>query len=214
MRMVSGLGEVEQRVLGALLEKEQATPEYYPLTVNALLAACNQKSNRQPVLQLTETQVIESLERLRRDTLVWRTEGPRSEKWSQSVSRRLELNPGEKAALTLLLLRGPQTPGELRSRSGRLHDFQQLSDVETALREMAVEERELVVQLERVPGQKEARWAHLLGGRIEGVEQPAPPPAATVAPSPDRLGDLERRVTELEARLLELSSRVETTDES
>ncbi len=147
MTQIRDLDTTEIRVLGALLEKEQATPEYYPLTVSALIAASNQKSNRSPVMALTETEIIEALEALRADVLVWRNDSARSERWSQSISRRLELDAEEKALLTLLLLRGPQTSGELRSRSSRLHEFDDLGRVEAALRRLAVEDRELVVRI-------------------------------------------------------------------
>src|SRR5436305_1397631 len=135
------LDAVEIRVLGALLEKEQTTPEAYPLTVIALLAACNQRTNREPVMQLTESQVVAALESLRQEVLVWRTEGARSERWQQSVSRRWGLDTaGKKALLTLLLLRGPQTVGELHARSERLHPFPSLAAAEAALRQLPAAE--------------------------------------------------------------------------
>lgn len=215
MRKIGDLGAVEQRILGALLEKEQATPDYYPLTVNALLAACNQKSNRQPVMELTETELVETLDAMRRDVLVWRTDGARSERWSQSISRRLELDPWEKAILTLLLLRGPQTPGELRARSGRLRNFDDIREVEEALRRMAVEERELVIELPRSPGQKETRWAHQLGERIEADDEPpvaSPGPGAQPRPIPradDRYARLEERIESLEETVTALRQELD-----
>ena len=127
MRTIRELDATEVRVLGALMEKEQTTPDYYPMTINAVIAACNQKSNREPVTELSETQVVEALDLLRKDVLAWRSDGARVERWSQSISRRLELSSASKAILTLLMLRGPQTPGQLRSRSGRLHSFSELS---------------------------------------------------------------------------------------
>lgn len=218
MRKISDLGPIEQRILGALLEKEQATPDYYPLTVNALIAACNQKSNRDPAMALTETEVVETLETMRRDVLVWRSDGARAERWSQSISRRLELDPWEKAILTLLLLRGPQTPGELRSRSGRLRAFDDLGQVEEALRRMAVEEREMVIELTRAPGQKETRWAHQLGARIEPDRAtPAPlpsresssPPIPTAQPG-DRYARLEERIDSLEESVTALRHELDS----
>ncbi len=116
-RIPRKLDFAEVRVLGSLLEKEQTNPETVPMTVNALIAACNQKTNREPVMQLTETEVVEALDRLRAEVLVWRTEGARTERWQQSVVRRWGLDRAGKALMTLLLLRGPQTPGELRTRS-------------------------------------------------------------------------------------------------
>src|SRR6202035_102365 len=165
------LDAVEIRVLGALLEKEQTTPEAYPLTMNALLAACNQKTNRDPVTSLTETEVDAAVERLRQEVLVWRVEGARVERWKQSVSRRWSLDSGAKALLTLLLLRGPQTAGELHSRSERLHAFASLAEVEEALRRLAAADEPLVREQPRRPGQKENRWIHLVGEIAERREE-------------------------------------------
>ena len=199
MRIIDDLDPTQVRVLGALLEKEQATPEYYPLTVNALLAACNQKSNRNPVTQLSETEVVGALDALALDTLVWRSDGARVERWKQSISRRLELDPEERAVLTLLMLRGPQTAGELRSRSARLHRFSGIGEVEAALERLTAEGRELVLELPRRPGQKENRWAQLLGGM--------PTPAET---GPDRVSNApERRSERPEAGLRERVARLE-----
>ena len=206
MKQIRDLDAVEIRVLGALLEKEQTTPDYYPLTVNTLIAACNQKSNRDPVTALTETEIVEALDDLRVDVLAWRTDGARAEKWSQSISRRLELDPGEKAALTLLMLRGPQTAGELRSRSGRLHAFDSVGEVEAALRRLADEDRGLVAELPRRPGQKENRWCHLLAGGVPEEAEPASPAHAAPAPAGPRRAELAERVEKLEttvARLVE-----------
>ena len=161
------LDPVEVRVLGALLEKQQTTPEAYPLTTNALIAACNQKTNREPVTDLTETQVTEALDRLREDVLVWRSESARSERWAQRLDRRWELEPGAKAVMTLLLLRGPQTAGELRTRSDRLHAFESVEQVEETLQRLATGIDALVRQLPRRSGQREARWTHLAGGEDE-----------------------------------------------
>jgi len=217
MRKISDVGELEQRILGALLEKEQATPDYYPLTVSAVVAACNQKSNRFPVMALTETEVVEALDEMRKQVLVWRSEGARTERWSQSVSRRLELDPEEKAILTLLLLRGPQTPGELRSRSGRLHAFDDIGQVEAALQRMIIEERELVVELARAPGQKENRWAHQLGELVDPGAATAARPQRAMTPLParrpsvsdDRVSRLEERVESLEEAVTALRSELD-----
>ena len=138
-RLARKLDAVEIRVLGSLLEKEQTTPEACPLTMNALLAACNQKTNREPVTQLSEDQIDGALERLRQEVLVWRTESARSERWQQSVVRRWGLDRAGKALLTLLFLRGAQTAAELRSRSERLHPFASTEEVEAALARLAAE---------------------------------------------------------------------------
>ena len=209
MKIIDDLDAIEIRVLGALLEKEQATPEYYPLTINALIAACNQKSNREPAMELSETEVVETLDTLAKDTLVWRSDGARVERWRQSISRRLELDPEEKAVLTLLMLRGPQTAGEMRSRSSRLHSYERLDEVVEALERLTADGRELVVELPRQPGQKENRWSHLLSG------PPAEPVAGVSgmsysgsAQSP-RPGSLAERVATLEARVEELVAEIE-----
>lgn len=212
-RIPRKLDPVEIRVLGTLLEKEQTTPEVCPLSVNALLAGCNQKTNREPVMDLTEGQVVDALERLRQDVLVWRSEGARTERWQQSVVRRWGLDRGGKALMTLLLLRGPQTAGELRTRSERLHPFAALEEVEEALRQMAAIDEPLVAELSRRPGQKETRWTHLAGDIPEPqpVELAEPPLAGMAAarsgPSlAQRVETLEETVRRLSADLEELKS--------
>lgn len=209
MRTIRELDATEVRVLGALMEKEQATPDYYPMTINALIAACNQKSNREPMTELSETQVVEALDRLRKDVLAWRSDGARVERWSQSISRRLELSSPSKAILTLLTLRGPQTPGQLRSRSGRLYSFSELAEVETTLREMATGDAPLVVELDRRPGTKESRWAHRLGSEpVHDLTDPAPElrsdQPATDPGLSERLAAVEQRVDELARELSRL----------
>lgn len=189
------------------MEKERVTPDHYPMTINAVIAACNQKSNREPVTELSETEVVEALDRLRKDVLVWRSDGARVERWSQSVSRRLELTSASKAILTLLMLRGPQTPGQLRSRSGRLHAFSDLAEVESCLQQMAAGDTPLAIALERQPGTKERRWAHLLGpeptGDLTGSTKPIPASRPATGPGlSERLEMVERRVEEI-ARELE-----------
>ena len=121
------LDPIEIRVLGTLLEKEQTTPDHYPMTINGLINACNQKTNREPVTSLTETEVVEALDRLRLDVLTWRSEGARAERWEQRLDRRWHLTPPRKAIMTLLLLRGAQTPGELKTRSDRMHSFESVA---------------------------------------------------------------------------------------
>jgi hypothetical protein len=208
-RTIRELDAIEVRVLGALMEKERATPGYYPMTVNALIAACNQKSNRKPVTELSETEVVEALERLRKDVLAWRSDGARVERWSQSISRRLELSSPSKAILTLLMLRGPQTPGQLRSRSGRLYAFSELAELETVLRKMAAGDTPLAVELDRQPGTKESRWAHRLGAEpVRDVTHPttimSPPRPAADPGLSERLEAVERRVEELARELARL----------
>ena len=213
MRTIRELDATEIRVLGALMEKERATPDHYPMTINALIAACNQKSNREPVTELSETEVVEALERLRKDVLAWRSDGARVERWSQSISRRLGLNTPSKAILTLLMLRGPQTPGQLRSRSGRLYAFSELGEVEATLHEMTAGEAPLAVALERQPGTKENRWAHRLGPEptrdSTSVTTTMPPLQPATGPGlSDRLDAVERRVEELAGELRRLQEEL------
>jgi uncharacterized protein YceH (UPF0502 family) len=152
---------------------------------------------------------VEALERLRKDVLAWRSDGARVERWSQSISRRLELLAPSKAILTLLMLRGPQTPGQLRARSGRLHAFAELAEVEATLREMAAGEAPLVVELERRPGTKENRWGHRLGAEPEEAMAEAtagaPIPRPSSAPGlGERLEVVEERVERLTRELARL----------
>lgn len=201
------------RVLGALLEKEQTTPELYPLTVNSLIQACNQKTAREPVLELSEGAVHGALRELYREGLVSRTEGPRVTRWSQAVDRRWDLDPGRKAAITLLLLRGPQTGGELRNRSERLHAFATLGDIDESLRSLSAPPEPLVRELPRGPGQKETRWTHLLGGE-PAVETESPSLLRYAADEGEdlvtRVADLNRRVRELERVVALLSTESES----
>lgn len=208
-RIPRQLDAVEIRVLGSLLEKEQTNPESSPLSVNALIAACNQKTNREPVMELTEGQVVDALERLRQDVLVWRTEGARTERWQQSVVRRWGLDRAGKALMTLLLLRGPQTPGELRTRSERLHPFASLQEVEEALQRMAAIDEPLVRELPRRPGQKETRWIHLVG-EIAAPAETAEPAFDEIAPARAAGPTLSSRVEQLEALVARLAEDVRT----
>ncbi len=154
------------RVIGALLEKERTVPATYPLTPKALLSACNQTTGREPVTTMTETQVDIAVRELREAKLartVHASHGARTEKYRQVLDEALDLDHGERAVVTLLLLRGAQTPGELRSRSDRLHAFGSVDEVDRVLAALAARDAPLAQQLERRPGQKEQRWIHLLG---------------------------------------------------
>lgn len=216
-RIPRKLDPVEIRVLGVLLEKEQTTPEACPLSVNAVIAGCNQKTNRDPVMQLTEDQVVSALDRLRQEVLVWRTESARAERWQQSVVRRWGLERAGKALMTLLLLRGPQTPGELRSRSDRMFEFASVQDVEEALRRMAEIDEPLVQEMPRRPGQKETRWTHLVGDIPEAPPEArearpalAEPDLAAAAPSRTALSSLNARLEKVEELVAKLAEDVET----
>ncbi len=207
-RMPRQLDSVEVRVLGCLLEKQQATPEYYPLTRNALVAACNQRNNRYPIMRLSEGEVGLALRRLLGDRLVLRDDGGRVTRWSQTVDRRLGLDAACKAGLTVLLLRGPQTAGEVRSRTVRLHEFGSAAAAEAALAHLAAPPDPVVVLLERNPGQKEARWGHRVGiDDPEGDAHAPPPPARPAAREFDpelmmlRLERLEQEVETLKSAL-------------
>lgn len=208
-RIPRTLDAVEIRVLGSLMEKQLATPEYYPLTVNALVAACNQKSNREPVMELSEHDVQRALDRLQDEKLVWRVMGGRAVRYDHNLDSVWHLKRPEKALITLLFLRGPQTGGELRGRSDRLQQFDSVAEVEETLRDMAAHSEPLVRQLPRRPGQKEERWATTAGGDV--VE--APPVEAPVAavggePLSVRVSRLEERIAELERALGELRGRL------
>ena len=162
------LNEVECRVLGSLVEKEVTTPEYYPLSLNALVNACNQKSNREPVMNLDEAAVRQALHSLERQSLV-RSVSPadsRVTKYEHRLQEAFNFYRHETAILCLLLLRGPQTPGELRTRSDRMHTFDDLSAVQSSLQHLMKREPPLVHALPRQPGTKETRYAHLLSGEI------------------------------------------------
>ena len=172
------LDATEQRILGSLLEKQTTVPASYPLTANALRAACNQTSSREPVVDLDE-QTVEQTARSLKDRglvrIVWSDTGRRTLKYHQVIDEQLELDADERAILTVLLLRGPQSPGELRTRTERLHPFADRAEVEGTLGRMARRPQPLVHELDRRPGQQDRRWAHLLG--------PVTEPSAVVAPT-------------------------------
>ncbi len=215
-RMPRQLDRVEVRVLGCLLEKQQATPEYYPLTLNALVAACNQRSNRDPVLKLSEREVTSALRSLAEDQLVSRDDYGRATRWSQHIDRRLRLDAAGKAVLTVLLLRGPQTAGEVRTRTARLHEFNSAPAAEGALADLAGPPDPVVVLLDRNPGQKEARWGHRVG--VEDPERDAPPPPRAARPAEREFDPeltmmrLERLEQEVEKLKSALSPRSEPSD--
>lgn len=160
------LSAEEQRVLGALMEKAKTTPEYYPLTLNALVAACNQKTSRKPVVNYDDSTVITTLDTLRKKGLVSTVTGGSSRvtKYRHNFAVVYPIIPAEVTVICLLLLRGPQTPGELNTNSGRMYAFESLEEVQSILDNLANAEPPYVRQLPKRPGQKEARYMHLLGG--------------------------------------------------
>jgi len=209
------LSEVEVRVLGALIEKDLSTPEYYPLSLNALVNACNQKSNRSPVVSYDEETVDQALESLRQRKLALVTTGAehRVPKHGHRVAETLNMGNRELAVLCELMLRGPQTPGELKSRTQRLHEFDDLDGVESSLRHLIEWQPEpLVVQLPRQPGMREVRYAHLLSGEVEAAAQPEIPAAvpSCLSGTEQRVEKLENEVETLRATVEELRERLES----
>ncbi|RTY59972.1 DUF480 domain-containing protein [Pantoea sp. YU22] len=202
--MKMALSPLALRILGCLLEKQVTTPEQYPLSLNAVVTACNQKSNREPVMNLTESEVQDELDRMAKKHLVTANSGfgQRVAKYEQrfcnSTFGNLQLSSAEIAILTLLFLRGAQTPGELRTRSGRLHEFAEVAEVESTLAGLA--EREMVARLPREPGRRESRYLHLFG------DEKAPAEAET--PLEDN-SDLSARVAVLEQSLSALQALVQ-----
>lgn len=200
------LDAVEQRVLGCLVEKQMSTPDYYPLTLNALVNACNQSTNRDPVMALEEAAVQGALDGLRERQVVWFVDaaGSRVQKYEHRIAEALGLSVQEAAVLAELLLRGPQTPGELRSRCTRMYAFQDLQEVEAALSVMQEAAPPLVARLPRQPGTKETRYGHLLGDLPQ--VQSAPAAAATI---PSRNAQLEAELAALREEFTRLRDEFE-----
>ena len=204
---IAELNAVEQRIVGALMEKESTTPEYYPLSLNALVNACNQKNNREPVMELDEQTVREALHQLEAKGYAGLARSDsRVPKFEHRIGDLLNLGRREFAILCVLLLRGAQTPGELKSRTERIFRFDELSDVVSTLQRMAEREPRLVQMLPRTPGTKESRYTHTLGPAIESA-----PTAQTEAASDsqeDRLTALEREIRELRTIVDDLRGKI------
>ncbi len=205
------LDAAEVRVLGSLIEKEATTPEYYPLSLNALINACNQKSNREPVVEYDEDTVYDAATRLREKKLVLLNTGSgRVNKYSQRISETLNLGRRELAVLCTLLLRGPQTLGEIKDRSERMFDFADLLETESVLEKLSdLPTAALVRKLPRQPGQKEARYAHLLSG------EPAAELAASgvqTTPPTTKVAQLEMELQRLRSEFEDLKTRFETLE--
>jgi uncharacterized protein YceH (UPF0502 family) len=212
--METVLNEVEARVLGCLIEKEMTTPEYYPLSLNALTNACNQKSNRDPVMALEEEDVVRALNRLRFNQLtVVSGESSRVAKYRHLLAENLGLVPSELAVICELLVRGPQTVGELRTRCERMHPFADLAAVDDVLRELIERENPLIVRLPRQPGRKEARNAHLFSGMpdmtAEEHDVPSEPARVRVMAESERMAKLEEEVAALRSEVAGLRQVVE-----
>lgn len=206
------LSEVETRVLGSLVEKELTTPDYYPLSLNALLNACNQKSNRDPVLNLNENAVSQALRSLDKEGLAGRADGMdnRVTKFEHRLQEAFNFDRREIAILCELLLRGPQTPGELRSRADRMHPFDDLGQVQSTLQRLAQREPPLVKMLPRQPGTKESRYAHLMSGDVQ-IQAPEATPATDVTHSAvdcERIARLENELSALQKEVANLKQQL------
>jgi uncharacterized protein YceH (UPF0502 family) len=210
--MELSLTETEVRVLGSLIEKDITTPEYYPLSLNALLNACNQKSNRDPVMQLHEDAVRDALGALQERRMAGPAGGADSRvtKYEHRLQEVFNFTRPEIAVLCVLLLRGPQTPGELRGRTERMHHFEALDDVQSALQRLMQRDPALVKVLPRQPGTKEARWAHLLSGDVAAESaQPASIAGERDSDDGERIARLEEEVASLRREVGELKDQLE-----
>lgn len=200
------LDDVEVRVLGCLLEKEMATPEYYPLSLNALVNACNQKSNREPVVNYDEATVIGALSRLKEKRLALQSDASRVTKYEENFVTKNNLLDKEAALICLLLLRGPQTAGELRGRTERLYQFNDIAEVEAKLDDL--NEMGLVTRLAKQPGRKECRFMHLLSGEPQTALPGLPAEHTPVRQErqDERLEKLEQEITLLQQELQDLKA--------
>jgi uncharacterized protein YceH (UPF0502 family) len=195
------LSSVEARVLGVLMEKQKTTPDYYPLTLNALVQGCNQKTSRDPVMSLSAGEVGHIVNRLRDRELVRASLFSRAERYEHRLSRALGLGEQEQAALCVLMLRGPQTAGELRTNSGRMAEFTDLGAVSDTLELLIAREPPLVVRLPRVAGRREERFAHLLCGEVTVDEEAVGSAGARLGGGDARISELEQQVAELRQEL-------------
>jgi len=207
------LNEYELRALGALVEKQISTPDYYPMTLNALVNACNQKNHRDPVVSYDEATVAKALDSLRVKNLAYVFHGSeaRAAKYGNLFPKVFDLSEAEVPLMCVLILRGPQTPGELRSRTQHLRGFESLAEVETLLQGLSLREEPLIVKLPRQPGSRESRFAHLLGGPVEMEQREIAPRASTpVQPSQaenERIAKLEEETASLRQELNELKQQ-------
>ena len=202
----------EARVLGTLMEKARTVPDSYPMTLNTLVAGCNQKSSREPITQLTESEVQEALDGLKRRSLAFTARGSRVDRWEHNFQRAMVVPEQSAVLLGLLMLRGPQTAGELRIHSERWYRFADISSVEGFLDEMAARSEDkggpLVVQLPKAPGAREARWAHLLCGPVDVTAAPAVEQRAPEGGLAARVSALETEVAELRALVTDLATQL------
>jgi len=201
MDQLPQLDDAELRVLGSMMEKSRTTPDYYPMTINSLVSACNQKTSRNPVVQYDTETVVNAVNTLKRRGLVSTATGgtDRVVKYKHNFAIVYPLIPSELAIICLLILRGPQTPGELNTNSGRLWEFESIEEVQEILDKLASGGNPFIKQLGRRPGQKEARYIHLLGGSMDWSDESITPEISTRSS-----GDLEARLAKVEAELAEL----------
>jgi len=208
------LTAAEARVLGALMEKEVTTPEYYPLSLNALINACNQRSNREPVMNLDEDDVRQALHGLEDKSLAGRARSAegRVMKYEHWLGEAFNFSRAEAALVCVLLLRGPQTPGELRGRCERMHRFEEIADVLAGIQKLMEREPPLSAMLPRQPGTKESRYAHLLSGPVESIAIPTAEASGSSEDSAqaERVAQLEVTVAELKLEIAELRSKIES----
>ena len=211
------LTTAEARVLGSLVEKEITTPDYYPLSLNALMNACNQRSNREPIMDLDEDDLRQALNGLEEKRLAGhaRSADGRVTKYEHWLGEAFNFSRAETALICVLLLRGPQTPGELRGRTERLHEFTEISDVTAGLQKLTDREPSLVALLPRQPGAREARYAHLLCGPVETTitaanSQPPAQQEASASQYEDRIAQLELTVAELQREIAALREKIDS----
>jgi uncharacterized protein YceH (UPF0502 family) len=215
MANLPALSLLETRVIGVLLEKQHTVPDTYPLTLNALTSGCNQKTSRDPVIEAAETEVQAAIDHLKSLSVVMESSGGRVMRYAQNLGKVLGIPPQSCALLAMLFLRGPQTAGELRIHSDRLHKFGDILSVEAFLNELAErKEGALVVELAKAPGARETRWAHLLSGDVIPTATVVPAEAGTQpthtsgSPPSNDLEDLRARVERLESELASLRESV------
>ena len=214
------LDPVEIRAIGSLIEKQVTTPAYYPLTLNALVNACNQTTNRDPVTTYDEGTIAHALESLREKGLAWIVTGSRVPKYEHRFSEKFKLAAREMAVMCVLMLRGFQTAGEIRGRTGRLYEFASLEEVEAALETLMKAEPPFAIKLPRLPGTKEPRFSHLLGGEVAGEGRESAPRAQAaivevpvenerIAKLESEIEDIRRELQELRRQLQDLKSQLE-----
>jgi len=213
MTNLAPLSLLETRVLGVLVEKERTVPDTYPLSLNALTGGCNQKNNRNPLIEVRDAEVQAAVDSLRARTLVIESSGARVTRYSHNMGRVLRIPDQAVALLAVLLLRGPQTAAELRTASERMHRFADVSSVEAFLDELAQRTSEnggpLVVKLARAPGEREARWVHLLSGPVEPRQSDAAPTAPAAEVSLGEIAALRTQHAQLAAEVTELRTKLE-----